>query len=436
MKQELLPTIERLEREISELKRTVKSRESSPPYGIEKRWKNRLLVLLAALFALAMVGLAMAAEIPHSFGTGGVISATRFKENFTHIVNRLWDKSGDDLYYAEGNVGIGTTSPTQKVNIKGSLGKPASSGTTQNGMFRIETSGVPVLDMGADDATPWGMWLQSTGKTDLSANYPLYLNPNGGNVGIGTTSPATRLHVNAGADNNGATATLRVQNTTGYMLMDSNEIDAAPNADLFLNNNSTGNVVIASGGGSVGIGAASSKKFSVSGSSNGNYVAEINNTANGTEAHGLRMVAGYNGSTTVPAFIGFFRPDGTYMGGIWQDGSNGISYSTGSDKRLKENIVDTHYSLDDLKSIKVCDFNWKNDKSKKTTTGLVAQEIYDIYPEAVSKPQDDENGWWALDYGRLTPIIIKTVQEQQEIIETLKADNAELKSRIAALERK
>ncbi len=43
------------------------------------------------------------------------------------------------------------------------------------------------LDIGGNGGN--GNWLQSTNRSDLSVNYPLLLNPNGGNVGIGITNP-------------------------------------------------------------------------------------------------------------------------------------------------------------------------------------------------------------------------------------------------------
>jgi hypothetical protein len=46
--------------------------------------------------------------------------------------------------------------------------------------------------------TTGAAWLQSTTRTDLSQNFALLLNPNGGNVGIGITSPTAYLHLKAG----------------------------------------------------------------------------------------------------------------------------------------------------------------------------------------------------------------------------------------------
>jgi len=99
------------------------------------------------------------------------------------------------VFDENGNVGIGTTSPLQKLQVDGVVGSPASVGVTQSGIFRISnTTDNAVLDFGIRIAGS-GAWIQSTDETSLAANYPLLLNPNGGNVGIGTLVPADKLHV-------------------------------------------------------------------------------------------------------------------------------------------------------------------------------------------------------------------------------------------------
>jgi hypothetical protein len=94
-------------------------------------------------------------------------------------------------------VAIGTTSPATFLHVNGATAAlPATSGTTQSAGNRVRLStaaGTGILDMGCAGGT--GMWLQSTDLTDLSLKYPLLLNPNGGNVGIGTTSPTGKLHI-------------------------------------------------------------------------------------------------------------------------------------------------------------------------------------------------------------------------------------------------
>ena len=98
---------------------------------------------------------------------------------------------------ASGNVGIGTTSPTVKLEVAASVnGNPVTSGSTQtNGALRVRGSATNVLDIGQQSASPYAMWMQVCESTSLGVSYPLVINPNGGNVGIGTTSPGEKLEV-------------------------------------------------------------------------------------------------------------------------------------------------------------------------------------------------------------------------------------------------
>jgi hypothetical protein len=96
---------------------------------------------------------------------------------------------------ADGDVGIGTASPALRLEVNGDAAAlPATTGSAQTGIFRLsQDSGDGVLDMGFGGASGAG-WLQAVNKTNLGLNFQLLLNPNGGNVGVGTTTPAARLH--------------------------------------------------------------------------------------------------------------------------------------------------------------------------------------------------------------------------------------------------
>ncbi len=94
--------------------------------------------------------------------------------------------------------GIGTTTPVNKFQIETTTADPLTSGNNlKNGHFRLSgTSVTHLLDIGLMSSTSnFGTWIQARKKDDYSINYNLYLNPNGGMVGIGTTSPSTTLTV-------------------------------------------------------------------------------------------------------------------------------------------------------------------------------------------------------------------------------------------------
>jgi hypothetical protein len=76
--------------------------------------------------------------------------------------------------------------------------------------------------------------------------------------------------------------------------------------------------------------------------------------------------------------------------------------------------------------LKPVDFNWKNDKSK-TTTGFLAQDVYKVYPDAASKPQNATEKW-QMSREALVPLLVKSIQDQQ-------AEITDLTKRIEKLEK-
>jgi hypothetical protein len=95
-----------------------------------------------------------------------------------------------------GRVGVGVIAPAATFDTAGAGAAPATSGTTTTAITRVRAKNTgAVLDSGALATSPWSYWMQVTDFGNLAANYPLALNPNGGKVGIGTSSPAQALEV-------------------------------------------------------------------------------------------------------------------------------------------------------------------------------------------------------------------------------------------------
>jgi hypothetical protein len=121
----------------------------------------------------------------------------------------------------------------------------------------------------------------------------------------------------------------------------------------------------------------------------------------------------------------------SYIGGIQQNGASNVAFNTSSDYRLKEDLKDFN-GLNLISNLKVYDFKWKTDNTRMY--GVLAHELQEIIPYVVNGNKDEvkEDGKikvQVVDYSKIVPILIKSIQEQQDIIE-------ELKARIEALENK
>ena len=94
-----------------------------------------------------------------------------------------------------GNVGIGGISPLEAKLVVKSSTQPTLSGNKSGGIAIIGRN--TELAMGASSEINGGSWIQTrhVSSTYPNAAYPLALNPLGGNVGIGTDTPLSKLHV-------------------------------------------------------------------------------------------------------------------------------------------------------------------------------------------------------------------------------------------------
>lgn len=209
----------------------------------------------------------------------------------------------------------------------------------------------------------------------------------GANVGIGTTAPGYKLDVVGNR--------IRVRNVVGSggkildLRVDGNNVDVnATNADLFVYANG-GNTIMQPTSGRVGI---------------------------GTESPAFKLdVAG---------------------------AAHASSFPTSSDARLKTNILPVTGVLDRLEAVRVVSFDWNRRyqamgrATGHREIGVIAQDVEAVFPELVTTWGED--GYRAVDYGRMAALLIEATKElraeQEGEIADLKAENADLEARIAALE--
>jgi hypothetical protein len=102
-----------------------------------------------------------------------------------------------------------------------------------------------------------------------------------------------------------------------------------------------------------------------------------------------------------------FRKAGAFVAGI-DVTTTAVAYNTSSDQRLKENIADADDAGSKIDAIQVRKYDWKADGSHQDY-GMIAQELLEVAPEAVSVPEDSEE-MMGVDYSKLVPMLIKEIQ--------------------------
>ncbi|MEI6287993.1 MAG: hypothetical protein WCP18_00195 [bacterium] len=125
----------------------------------------------------------------NNFSSTGLVDQNQYSTLYTTASNNL-------IIGSPGNVGIGTTTPESKLHVAGQISTaPSLSGLAGAGLG-LQFSNSLKIGIGSDPVSPYGGWFQVS--NGIGSSFPLLLNPLGGNVGIGTTTPANKLTVQGG----------------------------------------------------------------------------------------------------------------------------------------------------------------------------------------------------------------------------------------------
>lgn len=330
---------------------------------------------------------------------------------------------------SSGNVGIGTSSPSQILHLYGSSIRPTIESTGNGGYSSLRfigktsggTSRTFEVGLNIDADNVWQIYNGTSSVFNVNTS---------GNVGIGTSSPAAQLDITSGS--------------SGFRFFTSTSTQAQMNmlADLGLGYDNA------------------AAFFAVKESTNNSYLSFWNKTSGsmtekmritsiGEVAIGASGTGGYKtritDSRASPYMLSLFysnaspnvtgdnqfiycEDSSTSRFIVWSSGTaqnrTGV-YGTISDISLKENIVDATSKLDDLLSLKVRNFNFIGEELKQI--GFIAQEMEEVFPNMVDT---DKEGLKSVKTTVLIPMLVKAIQESHQIIKDLEARIVTLESKI------
>jgi hypothetical protein len=256
------------------------------------------------------------------------------------------------------------------------------------------------------------LWSVSGTKVYYNTNY----------IGLGTSEPLSTLDIrgNIAVSGNAIIDTLSL---VGGLITDTSGNISFGNMNLV----TTGNMNITSN-----LNVSNYSNFS------GNVsIAKIGNLKNQS-----LTINHPTGSQNNSSFIDL-QYNGIQIGSIEQDTTSSVIYNTTSDYRLKENLTKIDKPLERLLKLKSYNYNYKTDPDK-LQEGLIAHEVMEIVPFAVSGEKDEmeykcsncnknecECYWYEdgkmelkpkyqkIAYSNLVPLLIGSIQELNE-----KLDNA------------
>ena len=386
---------------------------------------------------------------------------------------------------SSGRVGIGTTSPGTILNIR--------SDSSDDGILLEKTDGTDIARLFHDATTTdarLDMFSGGSANIQLKANGVSHFS--GGNIGIGTSSPASLLNISASSG--GATSGLRITRTDSgggdWRIWSSATVNGEGAGKLIFAN--SGNRVAIDSSGNVGIGTMSpTAVLHIGGTdpnlifgSTGNELTYLQRYGNdfyifNKETAGNLRIGTNNtermridssgrvkfGTTSDTPHIltsgsGAIFSDGQILQ-IGRDGVNAIfnrhtsngeiirfnrqgsdvgsidvttsatSYNTSSDHRLKENVVDLDGAIDRVKQLAPKRFNFIVD-ADRTVDGFLAHEAQTVVPEAVTGTHNevDDDGNAVMQGIDQSKLVPLLTAALQEAIAKIET----LETKVAALE--
>ena len=348
----------------------------------------------------------------------------RITRNYSAAVLKF-DRAGttDMIISGSGNVGIGITNPVSPLQVNGTaqfgdVGSMTFSGasvnirTTATGSIALTHTAVRTYTLGIDSSGTFNIRDYDAPADRLSIT-------SGGNVGIGTTGPTEKLHVDGSTlitYNNSFQSTnsvgnkailARVSPTSG--IVNYAEYATATNLNGFVIGSDDARVKGNIATDSLEFITNTSTRMTIL--SGGNV--GINTTTPGSTLHVIGDVLIQTGALGVGV-----NPNAT-DGRI--DASNDIVAFSTSDKRLKENITPIANALEKVRSLTGVEFDWKEETKsvhgyEGHDVGVIAQDVQAVLPEAV---RTNDSGYLSVRYEKMIALLVEANKELADRVEQL-----------------
>ncbi len=305
----------------------------------------------------------------------------------------LWYANGADAIYEQGNVGIGTTTPTgATLHVEGDF---AGDG------IRVSRSGSSVISEWSSDGSEASIGTTSNHAFRLMSNNAVGLTlTQEGNVAIGTTSASTKLNVFGDIATRGLRLWTAFDTTAGMIQYDDGDFQGYNGSEWV--------------------------SFTDLG-------PEGPWTESGADVHRAAGFVGIGTSTPTAAL--------DVVGNVNITGE----LTSSSDERLKKDIKPILNALEAFSSLRPVSYSFKTRKYQDLNLpsgermGLIAQELQQHFPELVTvgSRRIDERGeqteFLSINYVELVPLLLASIQELKEELEHKDSTMQKLSEQISAL---
>jgi hypothetical protein len=342
-----------------------------------------------------------------------------------------------------GNVGIGTTtSPTTALDVNGDVtitDKIIHGGDTNTAIRFPATDTVSIETAGGER-----LRIDSSGRVGIGTSSPTQLLQVGGvtTPTVSATPTAIRLDntfTGSPATNQKLKFYLYNDGSEAYGITTGDAADfqywaggSSTGIHRWFTSNTERMRIDSSG--NMGIGTSATEagyKTTISGNGGAIWAVDTNPSNTGSRILSVWRTGTFDSSDTSSHFLLFQRPDGTTCGAISRNGTTSVNYNTSSDYRLKENVAPVPDGITRLQQLKPIRFNFIAEPDRNVD-GFLAHEVQDIVPESINGTKDavddDDNPiYQGIDQSKLVPLLTAALQEAIAKIEVLE-------SKVAALE--